>query len=178
MALGSVFSAAETTSGRAWWLRRSAPRALCAFSDPGTFEAVAGPWGQHHHESSCVAVSRSWARRVILRGFSGVRYSTSCHWRARTRGCWPAWDHAPGAAWRESVSNWKKARTSFVAELDPDQSLEAMLELEAKSMPQRISEFYQARYRLLRGKSDFFSMGLRLADGPWLACLPAGDAIG
>ena len=31
------------------------------------------------------------------------------------------------------------------------------------------TEFYHARYRLLRGKSEFFSMGLRLADGPWLS---------
>ena len=42
--------------------------------------------------------------------FSGTGYSTSCLWRALTRACWPAWDHAPGAALRESASNWKKAR--------------------------------------------------------------------
>ena len=53
--------------------------------------------------------------------------------------------------------------------LEPDQCLEAMLELHGKSTPQRVSEFYQARYRLLRGKPEFFSMGLRLVDGPWLS---------
>ena len=57
----------------------------------------------------------------------------------------------------------------FIAALEPDQSLEAMLELHGKSTPQRISDFYHARYRLLRAKSEFFSMGMRLADGPWLS---------
>lgn len=63
----------------------------------------------------------------------------------------------------------KSTNVQFVSELDPDQSLEVMLALEAKSMPQRDSEFYHARYRLLRAKSDFFNMGLRLPDGPWLS---------
>jgi hypothetical protein len=63
----------------------------------------------------------------------------------------------------------KSTNVQFVSELDPDQSLEVMLGLEAKSMPQRNSEFYHARYRLLRAKSDFFNMGLRLPDGPWLS---------
>ena len=40
-----------------------------------------------------------------------------------------------------------------------------------KSMPQRIPAFFHARYHLLRGKTDFFSMGLRLPDGPWLSLL-------
>ena len=63
----------------------------------------------------------------------------------------------------------KSMKVQFVAALDPDQCLEAMLELHEKSVPQRVTEFYQARYRILRGKSEFFSMGLRLADGPWLS---------
>jgi hypothetical protein len=63
----------------------------------------------------------------------------------------------------------KSMNVEFVAALDPDQCLEAMLELHEKSVPQRVPEFYQARYRLLRGKSEFFSMGLRLPDGPWLS---------
>ena len=63
----------------------------------------------------------------------------------------------------------KSMNVEFVAALEPDECLKAMLELDGKSTPQRISEFYQVRYRLLRGKSEFFSMGLRLADGPWLS---------
>lgn len=63
----------------------------------------------------------------------------------------------------------KSTNVQFVSELDPDQSLEVMLALEAKSMPHRNSEFYHARYRLLRAKSDFFNMGLRLPDGRWLS---------
>jgi hypothetical protein len=63
----------------------------------------------------------------------------------------------------------KSMNVEFIAALEPDQSLEAMLELHGKSTPQRISDFYHARYRLLRAKSEFFSMGMRLADGPWLS---------
>ncbi len=63
----------------------------------------------------------------------------------------------------------KSMKVEFVPVLDPDQCLKVMLELHGKSTPQRVPEFYQARYRLLRGKSEFFSMGLRLADGPWLS---------
>jgi hypothetical protein len=63
----------------------------------------------------------------------------------------------------------KSMKVEFVAALEPDECLKAMLELHGKSTPQRVPEFYQARYRLLRGKSEFFSMGLRLADGPWLS---------
>jgi hypothetical protein len=65
----------------------------------------------------------------------------------------------------------KNASVQFTAALDPDQSLEGMLALETKSMPQRISKFFHARYRLLRANSDFFSMGLRLPDGQWLSLL-------
>jgi hypothetical protein len=65
----------------------------------------------------------------------------------------------------------KNASVQFIAALDPDQSLEGMLALKTKSMPQRISKFFHARYRLLRANSDFFSMGLRLPDGQWLSLL-------
>lgn len=65
----------------------------------------------------------------------------------------------------------KSANVQFLPELDPDQSLEGMLALEAKSMPPRNSKFFHARYRLLRANSDFFSMGLRLPDGQWLSLL-------
>jgi hypothetical protein len=63
----------------------------------------------------------------------------------------------------------KSTNVQFVTALDPDRSLEVMFGLEAKSMPQRASEFFHARYRLLRANSEFFSMGLRLPDGPWLS---------
>jgi hypothetical protein len=63
----------------------------------------------------------------------------------------------------------KSMKVEFVPVLGPDQCLKVMLELHGKSTPQRVPEFYQSRYRLLRGKSEFFSMGLRLADGPWLS---------
>ena len=65
----------------------------------------------------------------------------------------------------------KSANVTFVPVLEPDQALEVMLELEPKSMPQRITAFFHARHHLLRGKTDFFSMGLRLPDGPWLSLL-------
>jgi len=65
----------------------------------------------------------------------------------------------------------KSANVQFIPVLDSDQSLEGMLALEATSMPQRISKFFHARYRLLRANSDFFSMGLRLPDGQWLSLL-------
>jgi hypothetical protein len=65
----------------------------------------------------------------------------------------------------------KSAKVQFIPTLHPDQSLEGMLALEANSMPQRISKFFHARYRLLRANSDFFSMGLRLPHGPWLSIL-------
>jgi hypothetical protein len=50
----------------------------------------------------------------------------------------------------------KSANVQFTSALDPDQSREGMLALETKSMPQRISKFFHARYRLLRANSDFF----------------------
>jgi hypothetical protein len=65
----------------------------------------------------------------------------------------------------------KSANVQFIAALEPGQALEVMLELEAKAMPQRISEFFHARHRLLRANSEFFSMGLRTPAGPWLSLL-------
>ncbi len=65
----------------------------------------------------------------------------------------------------------RSAKVQFMPTLEPDQSLEGMLALESKSMPQRISKFFHARYRLLRANADFFSMGLRLPDGTWLSIL-------
>ncbi len=65
----------------------------------------------------------------------------------------------------------KNANVQFLPALDADQSLGGMLALEATSMPQRISKFFHARYRLQRANSDFFSMGLRLPNGQWLSLL-------
>jgi hypothetical protein len=63
----------------------------------------------------------------------------------------------------------KSTQVKFIPVIEPEQSLEVMLGLEEKAMPQRISDFFHARYRLLRANPDFFSMGLRLPDGPWLS---------
>jgi hypothetical protein len=65
----------------------------------------------------------------------------------------------------------KSANVKFIAELGPEQSLEVMLELRPNSMPPRIEEFFRARYRLLLAQGNFFSMGMRLPDGPWLSFL-------
>jgi hypothetical protein len=65
----------------------------------------------------------------------------------------------------------KSTDVKFLPSLEPDQALEVMLGLEAKAMPQRISEFFHARHRLLRINQNFFSMGLRLPEGAWLSLL-------
>jgi hypothetical protein len=65
----------------------------------------------------------------------------------------------------------KSAHVQFITGLDPEQSLEVMLALHAKSTPARIEEFFHARYRLLRAHAHFFSVGLRLPAGPWLSLL-------
>jgi hypothetical protein len=65
----------------------------------------------------------------------------------------------------------KSANVKFVPVLEPDKALEVMLELEPKSMPRRITAFFHARYHLLHARTDFFTMGLRLPDGPWLSLL-------
>jgi hypothetical protein len=65
----------------------------------------------------------------------------------------------------------KNTNVKFIPALEPEQSLEVMLALEAKSTPQRVSKFFHARYNLLRINTEFFCMGLRLPDGPWLSIL-------
>jgi hypothetical protein len=65
----------------------------------------------------------------------------------------------------------KSANVDFLTALDPEQALEVMLGLRPNSMPPRIEDFFHARYRLLRADPTFFSMGLRLPDGPWLSYL-------
>jgi hypothetical protein len=65
----------------------------------------------------------------------------------------------------------KSANVQFIPSLDPDEALAIMLGLESKSNPRHIGEFFQARHRLLCSNPDFFSMGLRLPDGPWLSLL-------
>jgi hypothetical protein len=64
-----------------------------------------------------------------------------------------------------------RANVAFLPSLEPAQALEAMLALQSRSLPNRITSFYQARCRLLRENPDFFSMGLRLPDGTWLSML-------
>ena len=63
----------------------------------------------------------------------------------------------------------KTTQVKFVPVIEPDQCLEVMLALEEKTMPQRISDFFHARYRLLRANPDFFTMGLCLPEGPWIS---------
>ena len=65
----------------------------------------------------------------------------------------------------------KNANVKFIAVLEDEQALEVMLALKDKSKPQRTSEFFRARYRLLRANSEFFCMGLELPDGGWLSLL-------
>lgn len=65
----------------------------------------------------------------------------------------------------------KNCNVSFLSSLEPEQSLEAMLALEAKSMYRLAGAFFQARDQLLRAKGEFFSMGLRLPEGAWLSVL-------
>lgn len=66
----------------------------------------------------------------------------------------------------------KSASVQFVPVLEAHQALEIMLGLETKSMmPQRIQNFFYARYHLQRANPDMFAMGLRLPDGRWLSLL-------
>ncbi len=65
----------------------------------------------------------------------------------------------------------KSAQVSFVPALTPEKSLEAMLALEAKAVPQRIQKFFHVRDQLIRSNPEFFSMGLQLPDGSWLSVL-------
>ncbi len=65
----------------------------------------------------------------------------------------------------------KSTQVDFQPALTPEQSLEGMLALEAKAMPQRIRKFFYARDQLVRTHAEFFSMGLQLPDGTWLSVL-------
>jgi hypothetical protein len=64
-----------------------------------------------------------------------------------------------------------RAHAIFLPSLKPASALEAMLELQKRSLAKRITEFYHARSRLLQEAPEFFCMGLRLPDGPWLSVL-------
>jgi hypothetical protein len=64
-----------------------------------------------------------------------------------------------------------RAQVAFLPLLEPAQALQAMLELQPRCSPHRITRFYQARYNLLRENPEFFSMGLHLPDGTWLSVL-------
>ena len=54
----------------------------------------------------------------------------------------------------------------------PIRALQAMLTLSRKSIRKRSATFYQARHELLlRRRPEFFCMGMRLPNGPWLSIL-------
>ncbi len=65
----------------------------------------------------------------------------------------------------------QNAQVSFLPTLEPAQALEVMTLLRSRSYPERISKFYDARYRLLCERSEMFTMGMRLPDGTWLSVL-------
>jgi hypothetical protein len=65
----------------------------------------------------------------------------------------------------------KSANVVFLPLLEPAQALEAMLKLQQRSLPNRTTKFFHARYRLLRENPGFFCMGIRLPDGTWLSIL-------
>jgi hypothetical protein len=73
------------------------------------------------------------------------------------------------AAKRRQLEN--SAGVVFLPVLEPDQALEAMLQLQPRALPHRLRKFYRARYRLLCQRPEFFSMGMRLPDGTWLSIL-------
>lgn len=64
-----------------------------------------------------------------------------------------------------------RVQVCFVPSLEPAQALEAMLSLQSRSQPHRITRFFQARYRILGENPEFFSMGMRLPNGTWLSIL-------
>jgi hypothetical protein len=64
-----------------------------------------------------------------------------------------------------------RANVAFQRALDPAEALEAMLHLQSRSLPHRITKFYQARTSLHRERPEFFCMGMRLPDGAWLSVL-------
>lgn len=62
-----------------------------------------------------------------------------------------------------------RAQVSFVPSLEPGQALEAMLSVQPRSQPHRITQFFHARHRILVENPEFFCMGMRLPDGTWLS---------
>jgi hypothetical protein len=79
-----------------------------------------------------------------------------------------------GPRTRRSLAGKRKqlqesANVEFVPNLDPDQALTVMLALEKKTIPQRITRFFETRHQMLRSQPDFFSMGLRMPNGSWLS---------
>jgi len=64
-----------------------------------------------------------------------------------------------------------RANVTFLPSLDPVRALQAMLQLQSTSLPNRITRFYQARTSLLLERPEFFCMGMRLPDGAWLSIL-------
>ncbi len=65
----------------------------------------------------------------------------------------------------------KSADVEFLPWLEPAQALEAMLALESRSTPPRITAYFHARFHLLSENPDSYCMGLRLPDGTWLSIL-------
>jgi hypothetical protein len=64
-----------------------------------------------------------------------------------------------------------RAHVSFLSSLEPLQALEAMLKLQPRSQPHRITKFYHARYNLLLENPEFFCMGMRFPNGAWASIL-------
>ena len=65
----------------------------------------------------------------------------------------------------------QNAHVAFLSSLEPAKALEGMLQLQSKSLPNRSTEFFRGRYRLLCERPESFSMGMRLPDGTWLSLL-------
>jgi hypothetical protein len=65
----------------------------------------------------------------------------------------------------------RSRNVAYLPSLEPTQALEAMLTLQPRSLPKRITAFYHARYHLLCERPEFFCMGMRLSDGTWLTIL-------
>jgi hypothetical protein len=81
-----------------------------------------------------------------------------------------------GPRTRRSLAGKRKqlethAQVVFLPSIEPAQALEAMLSLQPRSQPNRITGFYHARYDLLLEIPDSFCMGMRLPDGTWLSIL-------
>jgi hypothetical protein len=81
-----------------------------------------------------------------------------------------------GPRTRRSLAGKRKqlqesANVEFVPNLDPDQALTVMLALEKKTIPQRVTRFFETRHQMLRTHPDLFCMGLRMPDGSWLSLI-------